>query len=248
MSIKTLIVDDEKVARNLIRNFISDYDDFEILDECGNGEDAVKLILENKPDLVFLDIQMPGLTGINVIEIIKDEYLPKIIFTTAYDKYAVKAFEVNAADYLLKPFDKERFKQAIERVINSSEDNSKLSQIINTLKKDKDHITRIMIKHSGRITFLKTDEIDWIESAGDYVNLVIGDKKILHTDTLNNLENSLDPNKFIRIHRSSIANIDKIKELITDENGKYNVRMKSGGMLSLSRTYKGTFFEKFSTH
>ncbi len=249
--IKLIIIDDEPVARNIIKKFLAGENDFEIIGECGNGEDAVSMIIELKPDLIFLDIQMPEMDGFEVINAVGTKNIPYIIFVTAYDQYAIKAFEINAVDYLLKPFDKERFLNSINRakdIINSKNDiKTQIKDLIENMNKNQKIMERILIKSGGKIFFLKTDEISWIEAAAYYVKLHFGKDSYLIRETLNNMENKIDPSKFIRIHRSYIVNIEFIKELQPWFKNKYVVILKDGTKLNLSRNFREKFFNLFNS-
>ncbi|MEJ5351155.1 MAG: LytTR family transcriptional regulator DNA-binding domain-containing protein [Melioribacteraceae bacterium] len=257
MKVRTIIVDDEPHAREGLRIRLKDYKEIEIIAECSSGIDAVKKINELLPDLVFLDIQMPGMNGFEVLKNLDDENIPMIIFVTAYDKYALKAFEFHAVDYLLKPIDKTRLKKAIDFAINEIE-NRRLklySQKFKTLAdeylnliSDKGirtdegkFINRISVKNKNIIKIIPVAEIDWIEAQGDYVCIHVNDEKFLLRDSLNSLENKLNPEIFIRIHRSSIVNIEKVEKLKSNEHGDYELFLKDGTKLKMSRTYKENF-------
>ncbi len=250
--IRTIIIDDEPVARRIIKKYLKDESEFEIIAECRDGAEAVEKILALKPDLIFLDIQMPEVDGFDVVNSIKAKYLPYIIFVTAYDQYAVKAFEINALDYLLKPFDKARLFKSISRakdIINSRDDYQfKINDLLAELKNDKKYLNRIMIKSSGRIFFLKTSEIDWIEAAAYYIKIHSGKNSYLIRETLNNFEAGLDPEIFTRVHRSYIVNIEKIREVQPWFNNKYVAILNDGVEVSISRSYKDRFFKKFGMH
>jgi len=257
LKVRTIIVDDEPHAREGLRIRLKDYKEIEIIAECSSGIDAVKKINELLPDLVFLDIQMPGMNGFEVLKNLDDENIPMIIFVTAYDKYALKAFEFHAVDYLLKPIDKTRLKKAIDFAINEIE-NRRLklySQKFKTLAdeylnliSDKEKrtdegkfINRISVKNKNIIKIIPVAEIDWIEAQGDYVCIHVNDEKFLLRDSLNALENKLNPEVFIRIHRSSIVNIEKVEKLKSNEHGDYELFLKDGTKLKMSRTYKENF-------
>ncbi len=255
MKITALIVDDEPLAREKIRRLLRNENDFEIIGEAVSGEEAVEMIQAEKPDLVFLDIQMPEMNGFEVIKAIKNGAMPAVIFVTAYDKYAIKAFEVHALDYLLKPFDYDRLKSALTRVREQLETKSygeideKLISLLSDLKAEKEYPQRLVLKTAGRVFFIKTSDIDWIEAAGNYVKLHIGKDAHLLRETMNNTEAKLNPEKFLRIHRSSLVNIDRIKELNPLFNGDYLVILQDNTELTLSRNYHDRLrelFEKFS--
>ncbi len=250
MLIRTLIVDDEPLARERVRRFLRDEPDIEVIGECGNGSDTVKTILSKKPDLVFLDIQMPGKTGFEVIEALGEAVAPTIVFVTAYDQYALQAFDVHALDYLLKPFNRERFLRALNRARSDIENRAghidkRLKSLIADLKAEKKYLERLIIKSTGRVFFIKTDEIDWIEAAGNYLKLHLGREGHLIRETMNSIEANLDPDKFLRIHRSTIVRIDSIKELQPMFSGDYAVVLRSGKELTLSRNYRERFLDLF---
>ena len=247
--IKTLIVDDEPLARRNLRVLLDREPHIEILEECRNGREAVKAINTLAPDLIFLDIQMPEMDGFDVLARVGPEHIQAIIFVTAFDKYALKAFDVHALDYLLKPFDDERFARALERAksqIAAREINQLSERLLALLeereaehkgaKRDERYLTRLMIRASSRVMLLKVDEIDFIEADGNYAKLHAGRKTHLLREKMNDLEGRLDPAKFVRIHRSVIVNLDRIKELHPHFNGDYVVVLEDGRQLRLSRT------------
>ena len=251
MKIRTLIVDDEPLARERVKRFLKDERDVEILGECGNGTDAIKAIREKEPDLVFLDIQMPEKNGFDVIKSIDSNDLPTIVFVTAYDQYALQAFDVHALDYLLKPFNRERFHRAVSRAkdqIDSrrrGELDDRLVSLISNITTEKKYLDRLVVKSVGRVFFLKTGEIDWIEAAGNYLKLHVGREAHMIRETMNNIEGKLDPAQFMRIHRSTIVNIDRIKELHPMFSGDYSAILRDGTELALSRNYRERFLELF---
>jgi len=247
--IKTLIVDDEPLARRNLRVLLEKDPQIEILDECRNGREAVKAINTLSPDLLFLDIQMPEMDGFDVLERAGPEHIQAIIFVTAFDQYALKAFDVHALDYLLKPFDDERFANAMKRAksqIEAREINKLGKRLLALLEErdserkgslqQKDYLTRLMIKASGRVMLLKVEEIDFIEADGNYAKLYVGRKTHLLREKMHDLEGQLDPAKFVRIHRSTIVNLDRIKEMHPHFNGDYIVVLEDGRQLRLSRT------------
>jgi len=251
MSIRTLIVDDEPLARDRIRGLLETESDFEVTSECNNASDAVAAIKQLQPDLVFLDVQMPELSGFDVLESVLPAPLPIVVFVTAHDQYALKAFEVHALDYLLKPFDRERFSAALKRVRaqlilqeENGELNKKLIALLESVKSERKYLDRLVIKSSGRVFFLKVEEIDWIEAAGNYVRLHAGKDSHLHRETMSGLESRLPPERFVRIHRSSIVNIERIRELRTLFHGDYELILQDNTQLVLSRAYR----EKLSSH
>ncbi|MBK7997110.1 MAG: response regulator transcription factor [Blastocatellia bacterium] len=243
---RVIIIDDELPARKKIRTFLAD--EVEIIGEASNGLEAVNLIEQLQPDLIFLDIQMPGLTGFEVLQALDKTIMPAVIFTTAYDEYAVKAFEVNALDYLLKPFDEERFQKALERVNKQNSQNNQYQQLTNLLlqlKKQPNYLQRLLIKTAGKIVFIKTDEINWIEAEEKYVQIHVGKDKYLYRETMNALEQQLNSEIFARIHRSYIVRIDFIKELVPWSHGDYLLILQDKTELSLGRNYRDKFLNNY---
>jgi len=242
--IRTLIVDDEPLARRGIRTHLETEKDIEIIGESGNGADALKAIAALGPDLIFLDVQMPELDGFGVLDAIEVEHMPAVIFVTAYDKFALRAFEVNAVDYLLKPFDPERLHQALQRARATLERqslgdlNRRLQNLLASLTSSGKFVERLVIKAGGKISFLSVEEIDWIEAADNYVRLHAGRDSHLLRKTMTALEERLDPAKFIRIHRSTIVNVARIKELYPLLKGDYEIVLKTGVRLASGRGYR----------
>ena len=249
--IRTVIVDDEPLARRGIRAHLKEERDIEIIAECGNGREAVQVIERQAPDLVFLDVQMPELDGFGVLASLKQEPLPALIFVTAYDKYALRAFEVHALDYLLKPFDSERFTRALERARAQLERRSisdlshRLQSLIDDLRTNQKYAERLVIKTAGRIFFLGVEEIDWIEAADNYVRLHAGTETHLLRETMNSLESKLDPNRFLRVQRSTIINVRRIKELHPLFRGEYEIVLRDGTRLASGRGYRARLQELF---
>ena len=256
--IRALIVDDESLAREALLVMLGDDPEIEVIAECRNGREAVAAIREQSPDVVFLDIQMPEMDGFQVVEEIGVERMPVTVFVTAFDKHAVRAFEAHALDYLLKPFDYDRFESALQRVKTLirqrklGEISESLFAVIEDLKLkggessrklptavQKEPLDRVVIKASGRIYFLKTEEIDWIEGAGDYLSLHSGSgASHLIRETMNDFHGKLDSRKFIRIHRSTIVNVERIKDIRPLFKGEYVITLTSGTRLKSSRGYR----------
>ena len=247
--IRALIVDDEALARKFIRRMLKDDRDFEIIGECGNGKETVATIRKESPDVVFLDVQMPEMDGLAVLEAIGIERLPQIIFTTAYEQYAIRAFELHALDYLLKPFDQARFKDAIKhakerfRSERQNDGRMQISALLENIKNKPQYLERLVIKASGRITFLPTNEINWIEADDKYVHLHTNKARPMVRQTLTAMEEQLDPAKFRRVHRSAIVNVERIAELQPLFSGEYSILLHDGTKLTLSRNYKDKLFE-----
>src|SRR3982751_5092981 len=227
--IRALIADDEALARKFIRRMLKDDHDVEIVGECSNGKEAVTMIRKHNPDVVFLDVQMPEMDGFAVLESIGIERLPEVIFTTAYEQYAIRAFELHALDYLLKPFDQARFRDAMkyakERFRSQSQEDGRLQigALLESIKNKPQYLERLVIKAGGRITFLSTDEINWIAADDKYVHLHTGKANPMVRQTLSAMEAQLDPKKFRRIHRSVIVNVQRIKELQPLFNGEHSI-------------------------
>ena len=258
--IRTLIVDDELLARTRIRNLLRGRREFQVTGECANGKEAITTIEQEQPDLVFLDVQMPDLDGFGLVKAITAERLPVIVFVTAYDQYAVRAFECHALDYLLKPFDDERFEKTLEwaqaqiqrdqlhqfsermmALLEEYPGGSKTAPV-HSLSLPRP-LSRLMVKSGGRVLFVKADEIDWIEAEGCYARLHTGRQSHLLRETMSALEAQLDPQLFLRIHRSTIINRDRIQELQPQSHGEYTVVLRDGTQLRLSRSYR----DKLST-
>ena len=242
---RVLIVDDEPLARERLRTLLQDDPAFEIVGEAADGTTAAESIMALQPDLVFLDVQMPGADGFDVIDAVGADKMPFVVFVTAYDRYALRAFDVHALDYLLKPFDRERFREAlgraqaqIERNANSGDIERRLAAIVQDLKPAKARTDRFVVKSGGRIFFVRTAEIDWIEAAGNYVKLHVGNDSHLIRETMNAVEAKLSPDMFVRIHRCHIVNIEQVRELQPWFNGEYVVFLKNGTRLTLSRGYR----------
>ena len=244
MNIRTLIVDDEPLARDRLQKLLEAEPDLTILGQCTNGKEAVKVIREKSPHLVFLDVQMPELDGFGVLGELQAEEMPVIIFVTAHDKFALKAFEVHAVDFLLKPFDRERFQTALKRARariaqkQPGELDQRLATLLAEIKPEAPALERMAIKTTGRVIFIKTSDIDWVEAADNYVNLHVGNESHLHRETLTALAERLPGKKFMRISRSTIVNVDRIKELQPLFHGEYAVILRNGTTLTLSRSYR----------
>lgn len=242
--IKVLVADDEPLARERLSGLLSQESDIEVVGQARDGEEAVTAIHDDSPDLVFLDVQMPQMSGFDVIEAVGSDKMPLVIFVTAYDQHALKAFQVRALDYLLKPFDRERFKDALGRARKQleREENGDLGKrllaLVKDLRRDQPKSDRLVVKSGGRLFFLRTDEIDWVEAAGNYVRLHVGPGSHLLRETMNAIEGRLDPEKFFRIHRSRIVNMERIQELQPWLNGEYAVLLRTGTRLTLSRGYR----------
>lgn len=244
-NIRALIVDDEPLARERLRGLLEAEPDVTVVGECADGEAAVDAIRAEPPDLVFLDVQMPNLDGFGVVEAVGPENMPATVFVTAYDRYALQAFEVHALDYLLKPFDHARFAVALGRARAQLQQDraagaaDQLLALLDEVKTPARKGTeRIAVKSAGGVSFLRAEEVDWVEAAGNYAKLHAGRDVHLLRETLNALETRLDPEQFVRIHRSTIVNLDAIKELQPLFHGDYAVILRDGTELVLSRSYR----------
>ncbi|HEX8334820.1 MAG TPA: LytTR family transcriptional regulator DNA-binding domain-containing protein [Segetibacter sp.] len=244
---KILIADDEKLARQAVKLQLKDNADIEIVAECSNGKETLKELVEKRPDIIFLDVQMPYLTGIEVLDQLEENYTPAVIFVTAFDNYALSAFENNAIDYLVKPFTNERFQKALQKaykhwkqtVSSNSEPYSTIPDLKKALKKlyEEDVPSTISIKDGTKIYIVHLEEVSYIESAGNYAMFYTKERKYLHKETLQTLEESL-PSTFIRVHKSVIVNTAYIKELHSLMNGDYIIKLKDGKEIKLSRNYR----------
>ena len=248
--IRILIVDDEPLARDFIRLMLEQEQGVEVIGECGNGREAVSAIREERPDVVFLDVQMPEMDGFTVLEALGAEATPPVVFTTAYEQYAIRAFETHAIDYLLKPFDPERFGKAMRHVRERlrgrwhDEDRRRVAALLDHVRGRPEYLDRLPVKGRGRITFLKVDAIDWIEADDKYVHLHTGDSSHMVRQPLGAMEGQLDPKKFLRVSRSAIVNVEHIKELRPLFTGEHVIVLEDGTELTLSRNYKERLFER----
>jgi two-component system, LytTR family, response regulator len=251
-NIRALIVDDEPLARRRIRSLLAHDSSVEVIGECSDGHQAVSSITELTPDLVFLDIQMPAMDGFEVIKTIGAERMPTVIFVTAYDQYALKAFEVNALDYLLKPFDRKRFQKTLDRAkamirgLQNGNVNNRLLSLLEDLRREQETPDRFVIKSGGRVLFLRVEEIDWMRAVGNYVRLQVGRDSHLMRETMTGMEAKLNPDRFMRIHRSTIVNLDRVKEAQPWAKGEYVVIMRDGTRLIMSRRYRERLNERLN--
>ena len=270
--IRTVVVDDEPMARERIVGLLNQEKDIEVVGEYADGTQAVSAIQQQHPDLVFLDVQMPACDGFGVIQQLGPEQVPAVVFVTAYDEYALKAFEVHAIDYLLKPFGRDRFQETLKHA-RSSLDRQRAGDLGRRLLalvgppspdgtvprfggtgprasagpaayREGLKLDRLVVKSGGRVFFLRTEDIDWIEAAGNYVRLHMGVESHLFRETMNNIEARLDTARFVRVHRSRIVNTDRIKELQPASTGEYVVLLHTGARLPLSRGYRDKLQEQ----
>ena len=245
--IRTLIVDDEPAARDGIRHLLAADPEIVLAGECSNGREAAAAIRDTAPDLVFLDVQMPGLDGFGVLREVGVDRAPAVVFVTAFDQYALRAFDVHALDYLLKPFTDDRFRQSLERAKQLVRQ-GRLGDLSRKLAALLDHdepaparpryLDRLVVKSGGKVTLLPVGEIEWIDAEGDYVRIHVGKTWHLLRETMKNLEDQLDSARFVRIHRSTIVNLEKVKELQPFFRGEYVVVLHNGTTLKLSRGYR----------
>jgi two-component system LytT family response regulator len=253
MRIRVLVVDDEPVARERLVGLLQLQSDIELVGQCSNGLETVTAIETLSPDLVFLDVQMPEMDGFEVVRALEADRVPAVVFVTAYDEYAVRAFEVHALDYLLKPFSSVRFRATLAHAReqldrhHASDLGRKLLSLAPVLGTTSKAFAaqRLLVRSTGRVHFVRTSEIDWCEAAGNYVRLHVGEESHLFRETMNGLESKLDPQQFVRIHRSTIVNVERIQELRSSLNGECAVFLRSGAKLTLSRGYREGFQERF---
>jgi two-component system LytT family response regulator len=233
--LRSVIVDDEELARAILREYLAGHSDIEIAAECSNGFDAVKAVSECQPDLLFLDIQMPKLNGFEVLELIGPG--PAVIFTTAYDQYALRAFEVHAVDYLLKPFTSERLAQALDRARQrpAQAGREPIAELVQDVRKQSKPLERILIRDGPKVHVIPAEKIDYIEAQDDYICIKTGGKEHLKQETLANLEELLDQGRFIRIHRSYILNIERLARLELYAKDSRLAILQDGTRLPVSR-------------
>jgi two-component system, LytTR family, response regulator len=241
-SLRVIIVDDEPLVRSGIRNGLVSLAGVEIVGECASGKEAMDAIVSRKPDLVLLDVQMQDCTGLDVVQQIGPERMPEVIFVTAYDEYAVKAFELNAVDYLLKPFDDEQLKHSIERAREriAGQKQTVIAEQLQALLDSRTHKwpERIAVRHGEQFDLLPVESIDWIESANNYVQLHCGPKQYLLGESLTNIESRLNPTRFLRVHRCRIINLSRIFAIHPMLSGTYVMELRNGTRLATGRQYK----------
>lgn len=250
MRLHALIVDDEPPARRKIRQLLAADARVEIAGEAGSGEAAVREIVGLRPDIVFLDIQMPGMNGFEVLEALGPER-PRVIFVTAYDQFAIQAFEVRALDYVLKPIDPQRFQQAVERAFEAAAASApgpdpRIDELLAEMRRQQPLLRRILLREEGRIVFIDTRRIQWIEAQEKYVRIRADGNTWFHREAMNNLEARLDPARFSRVHRGYIVNMEHVRELRPVSHGDYELVLSDGTTVPLGRTYRDKFFRLFS--
>jgi two-component system, LytTR family, response regulator len=244
MTIRAVIVDDEPLARRRLRSLLAAAEDVQIVAECANGRDAIRAIETSPPDLLFLDIQMPELDGFDVLQAIGVGAVPAVIFVTAYDRFALRAFEAHALDYLLKPFDDERFEAALQRARErirqqqGGDVDRRLRALLQEVRGERGYLQRLVVPTGQRSVFIRTEEIDWIEAERNYVRLHVGGREYLLRENLSHIESAVDPAKFCRIHRSTIVNIDRIQAVESLFRGEFVVVLHDGTKLTSGRSYR----------
>ncbi|HYV91340.1 MAG TPA: LytTR family transcriptional regulator DNA-binding domain-containing protein [Chitinophagales bacterium] len=235
--IKAVIIDDEPLARSIVRDYLQSFSQVEISAECNDGFEGVKAVQENKPDLIFLDIQMPKINGFEMLELI--EQPPAVIFTTAYDEFAIRAFEANAVDYLLKPLNQERFNNAVKKFLNQHETSSpkkSAQQLLETISQTPPQNQRIVVKIGSRIKIIPLQDVHYIEAADDYVNVVTSEGSFLKNKTMNFFEKNLDVQQFVRTHRSYIVNVQQITRIDAYEKESHLAILQSGKQIPVSKS------------
>jgi two-component system LytT family response regulator len=244
MTIRAVVVDDEPLARLRIRSLLAEAEDVEVVAECANGREAIRAIEESPPDLLFLDIQMPEIDGFDVLRAIGVGRVPVVIFVTAYDQFALRAFEAHALDYLLKPFDDERFEAALQRARERIRQQAggdldrRLRALLAEVRGDRGYLQRLVVPTGHRSVFVRTEEIDWIEAERNYIRLHVGGRAYLLRENLSRIESALDPARFCRIHRSTIVSVDRIQAVESLLGGEYLVVLRDGTKLTSGRSYR----------
>ena len=249
--IRVVIVDDEPLARKRLRDLLDGDPEIELVAEASDGRSAVRAVEKAEPDLLFLDVRMPGLDGFGVLDSLRVPRLPVVVFVTAYDRYAVKAFEIHALDYLLKPFHRARFEETLRRakeaVRRGAADH--LARVFGWLEEAEASgrsVRRFLVKASGRVVFVRSEDIDWIEAAGNYVRLHVGKASYLIRKTMTKIESGLNPDQFARVHRRAIVNVDRIRELEPMFRGEYSAVLRDGSRVTVSRGYRPSLEKKLT--
>jgi two-component system LytT family response regulator len=251
--VRVVLADDEPLVRRGLRTFLDAEPGLAIVGEARNGPEAVDLIRTERPDLVFLDVQMPELDGFGVLDALEGERLPAVVFVTAYDEYAIRAFDVHAVDYLLKPFDEERFRVALRRVrarLGERRQQSldeRLEAVLAELRAREQYADRLLVKNEGRVTVVQVDDVDWIEAADNYVRVHTARGRYLMRESIKGIERKLNPRHFARVHRSAIVNLARVRELQPLFGGEYVIILSTGSKLTLSRGYRDAFRERLGS-
>ncbi len=248
--IRTLIADDQPMARERLTALLSEEPDIDLVAACASGPEAVSAIERHRPDLVFLDMQMPELDGFGVIAAVGPDRMPSVVFVTAYDEFALRAFDVHALDYLLKPFGRQRFQKALDRARDhlarerAGELAKRLMALVEEVRPARSGAGRLMVRSGARVVFVDVRSIEWVEAEGNYVRLHVGGESHLIRDTMHAIEARLGGDQFVRVHRSRIANIEKVRELRLLQNGEYEVVLRNGRSLGVSRLYRDKLQER----
>ena len=251
--IRVLVADDEPLVRRGLKTFIAADPRLTLVGEARNGPEAVDLIRAERPELAFLDVQMPELDGFGVLDALEGEPLPAVVFVTAYDEYAIRAFEVHAVDYLLKPFDEERFGIALRRTRSRLGErrqqalDERLEAVLTELRAREQYADRLLVKSEGRVTVVQVDEVDWIEAADNYVRVHTSRGRYLVREPIKALERKLNPRHFARVHRSAIVNLTRVRELQPMFGGEYVIMLSTGTKLTLSRGYRDAFRDRLGS-
>jgi two-component system LytT family response regulator len=233
--IKALLIDDEPLARSILNDYLKEYKQINVVQECNDGFEAIKAINEHQPDLIFLDVQMPKISGLELLEVLENP--PAVIFTTAFEEYALKAFEQHAVDYFLKPISKTRFQKAMEKYLsNPSSQKENTQKLIEDIDSSKKFIERVLIKRGSTLKIIPTDKIIYLAADDDYVNIKTDEGEFLHNKTLTYFEKNLDPTNFVRVHRSFIIQIDQIQRIEPYEKDSYRAILKNEARISVSKT------------
>jgi two-component system, LytTR family, response regulator len=248
--IRTLIADDQPMARERLTALLNEEPDVQVVAACASGTEAVSAIQHHQPDLVFLDMQMPELDGLGVIAAVGPERMPSVVFVTAYDEFALRAFDVHALDYLLKPFGRQRFQRALDRARDhlsrerAGDLAKRLVALVEEVRPSHPRAERLMVRSGARVVFVEVRQVDWVEAEGNYVRLHLGEESHLIRETMHAMEARLGGTKFVRIHRSRIANVDRIREMRLVQNGEYEVVLRNGRALGVSRLYRDKLQER----
>ena len=251
--VRVIVADDEPLVRRGLRAFIAAERGLELVGEARNGPEAVELIRTERPDLVFLDVQMPQLDGFGVLQALEGQPMPAIVFVTAYDEYAIRAFDVHAVDYLLKPFDEERFRVALLRARarlgekRTLDLDQRLEAVLSELRAREQYADRLLVKGDGRVTVVQVDEVDWIEAADNYARVHTARGRFLVREPIKALEKKLNPRNFARVHRSAIVNLARVRELQPMFGGEYVIILSTGAKLTLSRGYRDAFRDRLGS-
>lgn len=235
-------MDDEPWARTRIASLLGAEPDFTLLPHCAGGAEAIRAIVQQQPQVVFLDVRMPDIDGFEVVDAIGVEAMPVVVFATAYEDHALQAFDAGALDYLLKPFDEERFRRALDRVRSELREPAAaaaaLGDAMSGLRRVRGHAERLVISNSGRVVFIKVGDIDWLEACGNYVSIHVGRETHLMRDTLRALCERLDPARFVRLHRSAVVNVDRLRELLPWSRGEQVAVLQDGTQLTIGRAFR----------